>query len=239
MMNSPRIRFAATLILLLALTWRCVPAQAQSLDPSGFEIQIGGKMWMSVNLSVGVFSNGDSIPHMTTDEEWMKACKNGQPAWCYYDNDPADEARYGRLYNWFAASDPRGLCPSGWHVPSDKEWTDLENAVGGRSVAGGKLKAAGNGIWKAPNTGATDEVRFAAMPAGFRRADAKRYFGDAGSYTVWWSSRQKTLSVLVFTRAIMHDKAKVIRGMAHQNSGVSVRCIKGAPEPVPDEEDEN
>jgi uncharacterized protein (TIGR02145 family) len=102
-------------------------------------VKIGTQTWMVENLNVSTFRNGDPIPEAKTNEEWEKAGKNKQPAWCYYDNDPKNGAKYGKLYNWYAVSDPRGLPPAGWHVPSNNEWTILSDFLG--NDAGKKMKS--------------------------------------------------------------------------------------------------
>jgi len=104
-------------------------------------VKIGTQVWMTKNLDVSVFRNGDTIPEAKTNIEWIKAGDNQQPAWCYYDNDPANGAKYGKLYNWYAVNDSRGLAPTGWHVPSDAEWTQLKDFLGGIEVAGTKMKS--------------------------------------------------------------------------------------------------
>ena len=96
---------------------------------------------MTKNLDVATFRNGDPIPEAKSNEEWQKAGENKQPAWCYYDNDPKNGAIYGKLYNWYAVNDPRGLAPSGYHIPSDAEWTKLTDFLGGKTVAGDKMKS--------------------------------------------------------------------------------------------------
>ena len=103
-------------------------------------VVIGTQTWMSKNLNVDRFRNGDLIRHAVSASEWEDAGGNGQAAWCYYENKPENGDDYGKLYNWYAVNDSRGLCPTGWHVPSDKEWTTLENDLGS-SAAGGKLKS--------------------------------------------------------------------------------------------------
>ena len=104
-------------------------------------VTIGNQVWMTKNLDISTFRNGDTIPEAKTNEEWKKAGENKQPAWCYYDNDPANGAKYGKLYNWYAVNDPRGLAPIGYHIPSDAEWTKLTDFLGGESVAGTKMKS--------------------------------------------------------------------------------------------------
>lgn len=103
-------------------------------------VTIGSQVWMTKNLDVSTFRNGDHIPQAKTDEEWKKAGENQQPVWCYYAYDQAKGPKYGKLYNWYAVNDPRGLAPRGYHVPTDAEWTKLENFLG--SDAGKKMKSA-------------------------------------------------------------------------------------------------
>ena len=104
-------------------------------------IVIGKQVWMKSNLMVDRFRNGDPIPEARTEAEWQQAMQSGQPAWCHYDNNPDFDDVYGKLYNWHAVNDPRGLAPAGWHVPSDAEWTLLTAALGGSVTAGDKLKS--------------------------------------------------------------------------------------------------
>jgi uncharacterized protein (TIGR02145 family) len=93
-------------------------------------VKIGNQIWMTENLNVSTFRNGDPIMEAKTNEQWIKAGKTGKPAWCYYDNDSKNGAKYGKLYNWFAVIDKRGLVPTGWHIPSEKEWNKLINFLG-------------------------------------------------------------------------------------------------------------
>jgi uncharacterized protein (TIGR02145 family) len=114
-------------------------------------ITIGTQVWMSKNLDVATFRNGDPIPQAKTDEEWEKAGENKQAAWCYYENDPANGVKYGKLYNWYAVNDSRGLAPFGYHIPSDAEWTKLTDFLGGYGVAGTKMKSKSG--WNSYTTG--------------------------------------------------------------------------------------
>jgi len=153
------------------------------------EVTIGKQVWMSENLNVDKFRNGDPIPEAKTDEEWEKAGENKQPAWCYYDNDPANGAKYGKLYNWYAVNDPRGLAPEGWKIPSDEDWTRLTDFLGGESVAGKKMKS--TEFW-ADNDGesgnGTNESGFSGLPGGGR--DNNGTFNGIGKYGYWWSSTE-------------------------------------------------
>ncbi len=113
-----------------------------SISSFGFSqsVTIGTQTWTTLNLDVAIFRNGDAIPQAKTDEEWKAAGENKQAAWCYYDNDPKNGAKYGKLYNWYAVNDARGIAPMGWHVPTDQEWTVLSTFLGGEDVAGKKMK---------------------------------------------------------------------------------------------------
>ena len=132
-----------SLIFILLIGFGCI-SYAQT-------ITIGTQVWMTKNLDVATFRNGDPIPQAKTNEEWEKAGENQQPAWCYYDNDPANGAKYGKLYNWYAVNDSRGLAPVGYHIPSDAEWTKLTDFLGGESVAGTKMKSKSG--WNSYTTG--------------------------------------------------------------------------------------
>jgi len=107
----------------------------------GQSVTIGNQTWTTINLDVSTFRNGDLIPEAKTDEEWIAAGKNKQPAWCYYENNTANGTKYGKLYNWYAVNNYRGLAPAGWHVPTYYEWTVLSTFLGGEDVAGKKMKS--------------------------------------------------------------------------------------------------
>ncbi|MFA6571391.1 MAG: fibrobacter succinogenes major paralogous domain-containing protein, partial [Bacteroidota bacterium] len=133
-------------------------------------ILIGTQVWMKKNLDVDHYRNGDTIPEVKDPKIWAKL-KTG--AWCYYGNSLDEGKIYGKLYNWFAVNDPRGLAPAGWHIPTDTEWTTLTSNLGGESGAGGKMKSKGtlegdDGLWFRPNTGASNESGFSALPGGWR-----------------------------------------------------------------------
>jgi uncharacterized protein (TIGR02145 family) len=132
-------------------------------------VTIGKQVWMAKNLNVEVFRNGDSIPEVKTNEEWEKAWKKGKPAWCYYDNNPANGTKYGKLYNWFAVNDPRGLAPKDWHIPSDSEWTVLTDFLGGEDVAGKKMKSTSG--WQNNGKG-NNKSGFSCLPGGCLVANA-------------------------------------------------------------------
>ncbi len=124
-------------------------SSTQNVSSNLDEVTIGNQVWMTKNLNVDKFRNGDPIPQAKTDAEWEAAGKNKQSAWCYYNNDPANESKYGKLYNWYAVIDARGLAPEGYHIPTDKEWTILVNYLG--NDAGTKMKSKGG--WNSYTSG--------------------------------------------------------------------------------------
>lgn len=192
-------------------------------DISSNEVTIGKQVWMTENLNVDKFGNGDPIPHAKTKEEWKKAGENEPPAWCYYDNDTTNGEKYGKLYNWFAANDPRGLAPQGWHIPSDEEWTKLTDDLGGEQVAGGKMKSTGTQYWISPNIDATNESGFSGLPGGGRSDGGP--FPNVGGAGGWWSSTEANTDD-AWGRYLHCSTGNVIRNHDAKAKGFSVRCLK-------------
>lgn len=184
-------------------------------------VTIGDQVWMAENLNVDMFRNGDPIPHAQTAEEWRQAGENGQPAWCYYDNDPANGKIYGKLYNWYAVSDWRGLAPEGWRIPSDEDWEKLIKLIGGEDVAGGKLKATDTTYWRGPNEGANNETGFTGLPGGLYSGGSFDYLGSIGS---WWSSTGYSSNA--WGRLMFYNGGGVYRNSFDQSCGFSVRCVR-------------
>ena len=183
-------------------------------------IVIGTQQWMRENLDVLTYRNGDIIPQVTDPTAWA-ALTTG--AWCYYNNDVANGAIYGKLYNWYAVNDPRGLAPTGWHVPTDDEWTTLTTRLGGTTVAGGKMKVAGTTSWTTPNTGATNESGFAGLPGGFRSTNGSFY--DVGSFGYWWSSTED-YATYAWLRDLLYINGVIDRASGSKRDGFSVRCLR-------------
>lgn len=184
-------------------------------------IQIGAQKWMSKNLDVAHYRNGDIIPQVTDAAAWG-ALTTG--ALCYYNNDPANGAIYGKLYNWYAVNDSRGLAPQGWHIPSDAEWTTLSTTLGGESVAGGKMKTTGTSRWASPNTGATNECGFSGLP-GSHRASSSGTFSNVGHYGYWWSATEFN-TTSAHGRDLYYALGSIGMVTASKRNGFSVRCIK-------------
>ena len=177
--------------------------------------------WMAKNLDVSTYRNGDAIPKVTNSTTWS-ALTTG--AYCYYNNDSTTyAATYGKLYNWYAVTDPRGLAPDGWHIPSDLEWTTLGTCLGGNAVAGGLIKELGTTHWNAPNDGATNQSNFTALPGGDRLYDGS--FDDLGIFGFWWSSTE-TDTGDAWNRVARYNDSFLTSPSNIKQSGFSVRCVK-------------
>jgi uncharacterized protein (TIGR02145 family) len=188
-------------------------------------VRIGNQIWMVENLNVDRFRNGDPIPEVRSDEEWVRAGDNDQPAWCYYDNDLANGAKYGKLYNWCAVNDPRGLAPQGWHVPSDAEWTQLTDFLGGEGVAGTKLK--NNNGWNTydgKSGNGNNESGFSGLPGGFRY-NFNGTFSNVGYYGYWWSSTEDVAGSAWY-RYLYYFNGDANRFTTNKQNGFSVRCLR-------------
>jgi uncharacterized protein (TIGR02145 family) len=172
------------------------------------EYKGGKQVWQTKNLDVDRFRNGDPILEARTAEEWKAAGERKEPAWCYYDNETENGKKYGKLYNWYAVNDSRGLAPQGWHIPTDEEWTTLIDYLGGEEVAGGKIKLTGTSYWQSPNIGATNESGFSALPAGGRKYDGKSTYGWEGGLKFYFNS----------------NLSKIY--LSDHSFGASVRCLK-------------
>ncbi len=182
-------------------------------------VLIGAQYWMEKNLELTTYRNGDPIPYVTDATEWASLTTG---AWCYYNNDPANGNLYGKLYNWYAVNDPRGLAPSGWHVPTLDEWSTLETTLGGY-LAGGKMKVAGTSRWSYPNTGADNSSGFAGFPGGYKNADGT--FQGFGLFGNWWSSTE-TGTTEASIRELLYNRVSMQFTSYSKSGGFSVRCVK-------------
>jgi uncharacterized protein (TIGR02145 family) len=183
-------------------------------------IIIGTQVWMAENLKTTKYNDGTDIPNVTDNTEWENL-STGAYAW--YDNDQASNGdTYGALYNWYAVETGQ-LCPVGWHVPTDEEWTTLNDYLGGEKVAGGKLKEAGTTHWKDPNEGATNETGFTALPGGYRISNGTFYYiGDTG---YWWSATEGS-TIDAWSRGMYFNNSNVSWGSNYKEDGFSVRCLR-------------
>lgn len=214
------LRATVAFVLLLFVSISCRQTENTIKIPAG-----GTEFmeWMPKNLTTSTFRNGDSIPEVKVDKEWFEAAKEGRPAWCYYNNDPANGKTYGKLYNWYAVNDARGLAPKGWHIPTDKEWQILVDYLGGKAVAGGKMKEKGTSHWSSPNTGATNKISFSALPGG-GRSKFGLWQNMGYSATFWSSSKSNRNGALA--RQLWFNESEVARRNLLKDHGLSVRCVR-------------
>lgn len=184
-------------------------------------VKIGTQTWMASNLKTTKFNDGTNIPLITEDTQWSSS---NSPGYSWYNNDKATyENTYGAIYNWYAV-DTDKLCPTGWHVPTENEWTILTNQLGGNSNAGKKLKETGTAHWPAPNDQATNEYGFTALPGGARHQTGP--FSDINEIARWWSAtdRSETDAWIYY---IMSNSNYLFRGSGNgKKSGYYVRCVK-------------
>jgi len=199
---------------------------AIDIDGNNYKaVQIGTQVWMSENLKTSRYRNGGSIPYVVGNAGWQ-ALTTG--AWSYYNHDESNNAVYGKLYNWFTTLGDT-LCPTGWHVPSDAEWTTLTTYLGGVSVAGGRMKSIGTTYWNSPNTGATNESGFSVLPGGGRYNNGS--FFSIGVNAYLWSSSENSYFNDGYGRGLSYNNGNVesfgpYDGYDNKSVGYSIRCLK-------------
>ena len=179
-------------------------------------VTIGTQQWMAENLKVTKYNDGTAIPNITDNTQWSQLSTG---AWSYFNNDVANNAKYGKLYNWYAVSKisngNKNVCPTSWHVPTDAEWTVLTDYLGGLTVAGGKMKEVG--------TDATNISLFTGLPGGFRRESGNYgYIGVSGN---WWGSTEGN-TYGAWYRYLSSDSGNAFRDFFGKDYGLSVRCLK-------------
>jgi uncharacterized protein (TIGR02145 family) len=193
----------------------------------GTEVKIGNQIWMTKNLNVDKFRNGDPIPEARTDEEWKKAGEMKQPAWCYYNNDPKNAEKVGKLYNWYAVNDSRGLSPKGWHIPTNSEFNILENYLG--DEPGKKMKS--TNFWNEVVTN-TNSSGFSGLPGGFREDKFSLGFDPStgvGVWGIWWTLTEFSTENdpnVALTRSLLSNEFIIGKSSEKFEKGISVRCIK-------------
>ena len=212
--------FAATAMLFSFCGNNATNQPSTANDSTSNEVTIDKQVWMSKNLNVDKFRNGDLVPEAKTAGEWKAYADAGEAAWCYSDNDASNGTKYGKLYNWYAVNDPRGLAPKGWHVPSDEEWTVLTDYLGGAERAGAKMKAKTD--WLSDGNG-TNSSGFSGLPGGYRNTNGTFYNIGAGGY--WWSSTENS-TTNAWGRSQGYDNGNVNRYNGNKGNGFSVRCLR-------------
>lgn len=181
-------------------------------------VTIGTQVWMAENLKTTKYSNGDPITTTTLNISGEAAPKY---QWAYGD-DVSNVSIYGRLYTWYTIADSRKVCPTGWHVPSDEEWESLKIYLGGENLSGAKLKESGTTHWLTPNTGASNETGFTAIPGGYRNLTGSYVSIQLSSYH--WSSSDN--APLGWGQSLHYNDSLLLRGGFYKPTGVSVRCIQ-------------
>ena len=200
----------------------------KDIDNNKYDIiTIGTQTWMAENLKTTRYNDGTLIPLITDNTPWGNASTNKSPGYCWYNNESSNLISYGALYNWYAINTTtngnKNVCPTGWHVPTDGEWTTLTTYLGGETVAGGKMKEAGLAHWNTPNEGATNESGFAGLPGGLRNFFGT--FDNIGFYGYWWSSSEFSTTNARY-RYLGNNFGNVIKAYNNKGRGLSVRCLR-------------
>ncbi|MGP8214281.1 MAG: fibrobacter succinogenes major paralogous domain-containing protein [Bacteroidia bacterium] len=177
-------------------------------------VKIGNQLWTARNLDVSTFRNGDRIPEIENQKKFLEAGRDGKPAWCNYNGSSLSRSKYGKLYNWYAIHDKRGLAPQGWHIPTDDEWTTLTGYLGGNKIAGKKMKS--NNGWDGDNSSS-----FNALPAGCSFMGA---FTGLGSNARFWSATDCGEGYARI-RYLNAGTEQVNQLNGCESDGFSVRCI--------------
>jgi len=176
-------------------------------------VKIGDQLWMAENLNVTHFRNGEEIPTGKASSDWQREGEAGNPMWCNQGNDPELSKKYGRLYNWFAVNDKRGLAPKGWHVATDAEWKKLIDFYGGEVYAALKMRT----------TGAPGETGFDGLPGGACKENGTYYgYGTTG---LWWTSTEVN-SQYGWMCLLNYKYCNIFTLDESKLYGFSVRCIK-------------
>ncbi len=184
-------------------------------------VTIGTQIWMVENLKTTKYADGTAITNVSDNSEWTTQTEG---AYCWYNNDINNKSTYGALYNFFTVVDSHKLCPTGWHVPTDADWTTLTNYLGGESVAGGKLKETGTTHWYSPNTAATNETGFTALPGGLR-SGLYGSFSYIGGYGYWWIYNAGYTDGAL-DRSMRYDYGDFYKSFYHKQTGFSIRCVR-------------
>lgn len=188
---------------------------------------IGTQLWMADNLKVSKYNDGTAIPNVSDVTQWNKLTTG---AWVYYNNDIGNNIKYGKLYNWFVtnstANGNKNVCPTGWHVPTDAEWSILTDFLGRETIAGGKMKEVGTVNWNSPNTNATNSSLFTGVAGGYRSSYSDNI--NKGNNGFWWSSFQSSTSDAFF-RSLDNNSGSINSGVVlteNKKAGLSIRCVK-------------
>jgi uncharacterized protein (TIGR02145 family) len=183
--------------------------------------RIGDQIWMAENLRTERYADNTIIPQVTDGTAWINLSTG---AYCWFDNNSNYDVPQGKLYNWYAVADDRGLCPTGWQVPTDTDFGILIDFLGGSSVAGSKLKEVGTSHWTAPNSDATNESGFTAIPTGGRN-QLGDFFPSFGYNASFWSEQAEDVAKSWFL-TLSYNSPGTILSTRQKMIGHAVRCIK-------------
>ncbi len=212
----PRIALASCLLAV-----SCLSEEEEIRIPV---VRIGNQEWMTSNLSVMSFRNGDPIMRVRSHADWSRAAREGKPAWCYYDDNPRNGSKYGVLYNYYAVADSRGLAPAGWRIPDDHDWNELANSLGGEETAGLRMKSIEG--WRFPNDGG-NESGFSALPGGYRQGNfMSTNFMDLGKLAAWWTFSLNGDSSGPNVRLVNYVSDRLFTETGFDWQGHSVRCVR-------------
>ena len=233
-MKKSRIKLVTIIVLAVVMLVSCNGKTGTMTDIDGNiyqTIQIGNQTWMAENLKVTHYRNGDAIPTGYSNSEWTNLSTG---AYSVYDNNESNADTYGYLYNWYAVDDTRNIAPEGWHIPTDEEWMELEmvlgmseseaNSTGWRGTdEGGKLKETGTSHWNSPNTGATNESGFTALPGGYRGSSNGNY-NYVGTDGYFWSST--VFAGNAWRRGLYYANSEVYRTSYGKRGGFAIRLLR-------------
>lgn len=218
MINSQFPVLALAVLFVIGLMNCSVKESNSSIN----SIIIGEQEWSASNLDIITFQNGDTIPHAINNQQWEIAGREGKPAWCYYENDPENGIKFGKLYNWYAITDPRGFAPQGWHLPSHEEWKQLVDFLGGPEVAGIKMKSTKG--WDEDGNG-TNDSGFAGLPGGHRNGNGDFY--NVGMTGSWWSITESDTNRFMIVHPSLLSYGDMVYTLVHEKDrGFSVRIIR-------------
>ncbi len=186
-------------------------------------VTIGKKVWLRDNLNVSRYRNGDPIRQAKTDEEWLDAAAKKEGAWCYHKNDPANAAQFGRLYNWYAVNDPRGIIPSGWHLPSKEDWMEVATVLTGSSPSE-ERKINALSTWRYPALAVDNSIHFHAEPGGLRGTEEMAFL-FLGENAFIWASTEQAPNLAWYAQFDFHN-AVINIAAQDKRTGIAVRCIK-------------
>ncbi len=214
------------ILILTGLAFLTFKNQSQTVNDYDGNVYdtviIGSQVWLKENLKVTHYSNGIPIPNVTGNSAWANLATGAR---CYYNNDSsAFDSVYGPLYNWYAVNDTSNICPSGWHVSTNAEWTEAEIYLGGTGIAGGKMKEAGTAHWLSPNTGATNSSGFTGLPGGMRDP-INNDFRTIQENGLWWTATAYNGS-MAWSTYLWYLNAGVDHNPGTKKYGFSVRCVK-------------